>query len=76
MPAGVTSKRLSELFVELGDLGDVAARCKARQRMLMPLPPLTVPVVLSKMRAVAAAKGPQSSKRKQEIVASLLRACR
>jgi ATP-dependent DNA ligase len=74
--AGVTSKKLSEMYVELGDLGDVAARCKGRQRMLMPLPPLTVDVVFSKMQAIASAKGPQSSKRKQQLVASLLRACR
>lgn len=64
------------MYKELGDLGDVAARCKHRQSMLVPLPPLTVADVFGKLKAIAAAKGTKSAARKQQLIAGMLRACR
>lgn len=64
------------MYKELGDLGDVAARCKHRQSMLVPLPPLTVADVFGKLQAIAASKGTRSAARKQELIAGMLRACR
>ena len=74
--AGVTSKRLSEMYVAMGDLGDVAEKCKSNQRTLLPHPHLTVGSVFARLQDVAACKGARSAQRKQGIIAGLLRAAR
>ena len=72
----MTTKRLSELYVSLGDLGDVAAKCKGKQPMLAPLPRLTVGGVFAALHKIAEARGSGSAGQKQQIMARMLRACR
>lgn len=74
--AGVSTARLSQLYKDIGDLGDVAAQCKGRQGMLLPLPVLTVNAVFGQLRALAETRGARSAARKQDIIAKLMRACR
>jgi ATP-dependent DNA ligase len=74
--AGVPTKRLSELYVALGDLGDVAAKCKGKQPMLAPLPQLTVADVFAQLHRIADLKGAGSAGQKQQAMARMLRACR
>lgn len=64
------------MYVALGDLGDVAEKCKSNQRTLLPHPHLTVRGVFAKLHDIAAAKGTRSAQRKQSIIAGLLRAGR
>lgn len=73
---GVTPRRMSQMYVEAGDLGDVAEKCKSKQRMLVPHPPLTASGVFAKLHDIANSKGNKSAQRKQGIISGLLRASR
>eukprot|EP00892_Ulva_mutabilis_P010604 jgi/Ulvmu1/7916/UM004_0148.1 len=73
---GVAPRRMSEMYVEAGDLGDVAEKCKSKQRMLVPHAPLTARAVFSKLHEIANTKGTKSAQRKQAIISGLLRASR
>ena len=72
--AGVPTKRLSEMYVTIGDLGDVAAKCKGKQPMLAPLPRLKARDVFEKLHKIAEAKGAGSAGHKQQIMTRMLRA--
>lgn len=73
---GVTAKRMSSMYIEAGDLGDVAEQCKSKQRMLVPHPPLTARGVFAKLHEISKSKGTKSAQRKQSIISGLLRASR
>lgn len=73
---GVSRARLREMYSQYGDLGDLAAACRRNQTTLRQPPPLTVAGVFNAMRQMAADKGQGSSGRRQQLVLSLLRACR
>ena len=62
--------------MSLGDLGDVAAKCKGKQPMLAPLPRLTVAGVIAELHKISGARGSGSASQKQQIMARMLRACR
>jgi DNA ligase-1 len=72
----VSRKRLSEMYRQLGDLGDVAEACKSTQTLLLKPQPLTVAGVMASLRALATIQGQGSNARKLRAVAVLLRACR
>lgn len=74
--AGVTPQRMSSMYIEAGDLGDVAEQCKSKQRMLVPHPPLTARGVFAKLHEISKSKGTKSAQRKQAIISALLRASR
>eukprot|EP00898_Chlorokybus_atmophyticus_P005360 jgi/Chlat1/5825/Chrsp4S06177 len=73
---GVARARLRELYVEKGDLGDVAQACRQTQRMLMSPPPLRIRQVYKAVRQISKESGSGSAERKKAIVLQLLRACR
>jgi DNA ligase-1 len=74
--SGVSESRLSQLYQQLGDVGDVAQACKRTQAMLHRPAPLTVPGVFTALRQLAAEKGQGAAGRRQRAVLSLLTACR
>lgn len=67
---------MSSMYIEAGDLGDVAEQCKSKQRMLVPHPPLTARGVFTKLHDISKSKGTKSAQRKQSIISGLLRASR
>ena len=73
---GVTRTKLREMYNELGDLGDVAAKCKHTQATLARPLPLTVAGVHATLRGIAAERGPGAARRRQTAVLMLLRSCR
>ncbi|KAH7616567.1 putative DNA ligase 6 [Nannochloris sp. 'desiccata'] len=73
---GVTRNKLREMYNELGDLGDVAAKCKHTQATLARPLPLTVAGVHATLRGIAAERGPGAGRRRQAAVLMLLRSCR
>ena len=74
---GASKARLSELYRQSGDLGDVAAALKAKQRLLLPPPPLTVRAVFAALRRIAAELGgPGAAARRRAHAVALLRAAR
>ncbi|KAL4419767.1 hypothetical protein ABPG75_006865 [Micractinium tetrahymenae] len=73
---GASHARISALYRELGDLGDVAQACKRNQAMLQRPAPLTVPGVFATLQQMSREKGQGSAARRQRLVLSLLRACR
>lgn len=73
---GVTRAKLREMYNELGDLGDVAAKCKHTQATLARPLPLTVAGVHATLRGIAAERGAGAACRRQAAVLMLLRSCR
>ncbi|KAL4435464.1 hypothetical protein ABPG77_006226 [Micractinium sp. CCAP 211/92] len=73
---GTSYARISTLYRELGDLGDVAQACKRNQAVLQRPAPLTVPGVFATLQQMSREKGQGSAARRQRLVLSLLRACR
>eukprot|EP00803_Ostreobium_quekettii_P008788 evm.model.scf_1474EXC.2 EVM.evm.TU.scf_1474EXC.2 scf_1474EXC:16266-31624(-) len=73
---GVSRSRMSELYKQLGDFGDVAQVCRRNQSTLVQPPPLTVPGVFATLQQIASEKGQGAMRRRQRLVLWLLRACR
>lgn len=73
---GASRARVSRMYDELGDLGDVAAALKRSQVTLRPPPPLTAAGVFATLRRIAAEVGAGSAARKKGLVLGLLRAAR
>lgn len=73
---GRSRDKLRSMYVELGDLGDVAAACKRSQSTLKKPSPLTVSSVYQTLRALAVEKGQGAAGRRQRAVVGMLRACR
>lgn len=73
---GVKRERLSAMYGELGDMGDVAEKCARNQRTLVPPPPLTIRGVLDALLRISRESGPGCAGRKQGLLLKLLRSCR
>ena len=73
---GASKERVSRMYDELGDLGDVAATLRRCQVMLRQPAPLTARGVLATLRRIASESGPGSAGRKKNLVIGLLRAAR
>lgn len=74
--SGRTLGQMRAALRSCGDLGDLAARARASQRLLVAPRPLTVRAVLDALRTVARETGAQSAARKVAGVRALLVACR
>eukprot|EP00899_Mesostigma_viride_P009391 jgi/Mesvir1/18453/Mv14307-RA.1 len=73
---GVPRARLRSLYAELGDLGDVAYACKGRQKLLRPLPPLTVTDFYNTLVRISKEGGEGTVQRKKLLMQGVMRACR
>lgn len=49
---GVSRSKITEMYNELGDLGDVALACRQTQRLLAPPSPLLIKDLLSTLRKI------------------------
>ncbi|CAM6126062.1 unnamed protein product [Calypogeia fissa] len=74
--AGVSRPKLREMYITMGDLGDVAQACRQTQSSLRLPPPLGICQVFSTLKQISKEAGTGSGARKKELVLSLLRACR
>ena len=74
--SGVSRSKLRDLYVELGDPGDVAAVCKGRQPTLVEPKPLTVRGVFATLKGIARMTGPGSTHRKRGAILGMLRSCK
>lgn len=70
--AGKTLGFVKEAYQKDGDLGIVAAKCKATQRMLMKPKALTIPSVFKTLREIALASGKDSAKVRQNKIQHML----
>ncbi|RDB24765.1 DNA ligase 3 [Hypsizygus marmoreus] len=70
--SGLSAHALKKLYVETGDVGDVAFSAKSNVRTLLPHPPLLVTSVYSSLLKIALCKGNGAAKEKQKIVERLL----
>ncbi|TKR72224.1 hypothetical protein L596_019708 [Steinernema carpocapsae] len=73
---GRTLKKVKEDMVKKGDLGIVAQQSRSAQKMLFQPPPLMVPDVFKKLRAIAAISGQKSNDQKVNAIKGLLAACK
>ncbi|XAR51498.1 DNA ligase (ATP) [Bertholletia excelsa] len=73
---GTNRSKVKELYDCLGDLGDVAQRCRQTQSLLAPQPPLSVKGVYSVLRKISEHTGSGSTVRKKGLIVNLMRACR
>uniref|UniRef100_A0A9I9CY62 DNA ligase n=1 Tax=Cucumis melo TaxID=3656 RepID=A0A9I9CY62_CUCME len=73
---GVGRSKITEMYNELGDLGDVALACRQAQRLLAPPSPLLIKDVLSTLRKVSVQTGSGSTARKRNLIVNLMRSCR
>jgi len=72
---GASRAQMSALYKTHGDLGDVAAALKQRQRLLVLPPPLTIPGVHAMLLSIAKQTGKGSGANRGRIMCSMLRAC-
>ncbi|KAD4888374.1 hypothetical protein E3N88_20447 [Mikania micrantha] len=73
---GTNKSKIRDLYNNLGDLGDVAQRCRQTQKLLAPPAPLSVRGVYSALREISVQTGSRSTMRKQNLIVNLMRSCR
>ncbi|XP_022158502.1 DNA ligase 6-like isoform X2 [Momordica charantia] len=73
---GVSRSKITEMYNELGDLGDVALACRQTQRLLAPPSPLLIKDVFSTLRKISVQTGSGSTARKKSLIMNLMRSCR
>src|SRR5690349_17288052 len=73
---GTKRQTLHDLYVKLGDLGDVAEKCARNQTLLVKPAPLTISEILGSLRSLCTMTGAGSAKRKVALMSKLIRGCR
>lgn len=59
-------------YEETGDLGTVAVSARMTQRIMFPLPPLTILGVFKSFKSIAILQGERSQERKRQMIGKLL----
>lgn len=73
---GTKKSKINNLYISLGDLGDVAQLCRQTQSLLAPPPVLTIEGVFSVLRKISAQTGSGSTSRKKGLIVNLMCSCR
>jgi len=73
--AGLQRKELRLMYRKYGDLGDVAMKCKARQRLLVQPKPLSVRAVMKTLVQIRDCRGEKSQSTKRNLMVHLMRRC-
>lgn len=69
---GISAANLKSQYKKVGDLGDLAANTRAKQKTMFPLPPLTVRKVYSEFRAIAEMSGKNTQEAKRSRVIKMM----
>lgn len=69
---GVTAANLRTQYKKCGDLGDLAAKTRAKQKTMFPLPPLTVRKVFGEFRAIAGMSGKNTQETKRSKIVKMM----
>ncbi len=73
---GASRAQMSALYKTHGDLGDVAAALKQKQRLLMAPAPLSIPGVFASLHRIAEQQGKGSAANRHQAMCTMLRACK
>ena len=73
---GVSRQRVSALYRVHGDMGDVAYKCRSKQRSIVARKPLTITGVRSELLKIAAEEGAGSQGRRKSRALAMMNRCR
>ncbi|KAH6759956.1 DNA LIGASE 6 [Perilla frutescens var. frutescens] len=73
---GTFRSKIKNLYISLGDLGDVAQLFRQTQSLLAPPAALTIQQVYSFLRKISVQTGTASTIRKKSLIVNLMRSCR